>query len=62
MPGPHGKVDPAALDAAVAAQGKGMMHRSQPASLNLVQATDLGAVYTPGEVRAATEVARRHGL
>ena len=62
VPGPHGKVDPAALDAAVAAQGKGMMHRSQPASLNLVQATDLGAVYTPAEVRAATEVARRHGL
>ena len=62
VPGPHGKVDPAALDATIAAQGKGMMHRSQPASVNLVQATDLGAVYTVDEVRAVTEVAKRHGL
>ncbi|MFO0294791.1 MAG: threonine aldolase family protein [Rhodospirillales bacterium] len=60
--GPHGKIDPAALDAAIGAQGKGMMHRSQPASVNLVQASDLGAVYTVDEVRAATAVARRHGL
>jgi threonine aldolase len=62
VPGPHGKVDAAALDAAIAAQGKGMMHRSQPASLNVVQATDLGAVYSVDEVRAATAVAKRHGL
>jgi threonine aldolase len=62
VPGPHGKVDPAALDATIAAQGKGMMHRSQPASVNLVQATDLGAVYTVDEVRAVTAVAKRHGL
>lgn len=60
--GPHGKVDPAALDAAIRAQGKGMMHRSQPAALNLVQATDLGAVYRADEIRAATAVAKRHGL
>jgi threonine aldolase len=39
-----------------------MMHRSQPASVNLVQATDLGAVYTVDEVRAVTAVAKRHGL
>lgn len=62
VPGPHGKVDPAALDAAIAAAGKGMMHRSQPASLNLVQATDLGAVYSVDEVRMVTTVAKRHGL
>ena len=35
--GPHGKVDPALLDAAVSSAGKGLMHRSQPASLNLSQ-------------------------
>jgi threonine aldolase len=62
VPGPHGKVDPAALDAAIANQGKGMMHRSQPASVNLVQATDLGAVYAIDEVRAVTDIARHHGL
>ena len=60
--GPYGKIDPAALDSAVGAQGKGMMHRSQPASVNLVQASDLGAVYGVDEVRAVTAVARRHGL
>ncbi|MBM3523927.1 MAG: low specificity L-threonine aldolase, partial [Alphaproteobacteria bacterium] len=62
VPGPHGKIDPGALDAAIAAQGKGLMHRSQPASLNIVQATDLGAVYTPDEVRTLTTIAKRHGL
>lgn len=62
VPGPDGKVDPSALDAAVAAQGKGLMHRSQPASLNIVQATDLGAVYGIDELRAVTAVAKRHGL
>lgn len=62
VPGPNGKVDPAALDAAIEAQGARLMHRSQPASLNLVQATDLGAVYSIDEVRAATAVAKRRGL
>lgn len=62
VPGPNGKIEPGALDAAIAAQGKGLMHRSQPASLNIVQATDLGAVYTPDEVRTLTAIAKRHGL
>ncbi|MBL8698596.1 MAG: low specificity L-threonine aldolase [Alphaproteobacteria bacterium] len=60
--GPHGKVDPAALEEAIAAQGKGLMHRSQPASLNIVQATDLGAVYAVDEIRALAATAKRHGL
>ncbi len=62
VPGPHGKLDPGALDAAIANAGKGLMHRSQPASVNLVQATDLGVVYSVDEVRAITAVAKRHGL
>ncbi len=62
VPGPHGKIDPAALDAAITGAGKGMMHRSQPASVNLVQATDLGVVYSVDEVRAVTAVAKRHGM
>lgn len=37
-------------------------HHVKPAVLSLTQATELGTVYTPAEVRALTDVARRHGL
>ncbi len=57
-----GKVDPAALEAAIAGAGKGLAHKSQPAAVNLVQATDLGAVYGLGEVAAVAKVAHAHGL
>jgi threonine aldolase len=60
--GPHGKVDPAALTAAIAGAGKGLTHKSQPAAVNLVQATDLGAVYTVDEVSAVSQVGHDHGL
>ena len=60
--GPHGKLDAAALEAAIASAGKGLAHKSQPAAVNLVQATDLGAVYTVDEVSAVSEVAHGHGL
>jgi threonine aldolase len=60
--GPHGKVDPAALSEALAGAGVGLTHKSQPAALNLVQATDLGAVYRLDEISALTAVARAHGL
>jgi threonine aldolase len=60
--GPHGKVDAAALEDAIAAAGTGLFHKSQPAAVNLVQATDLGAVYSVDEVAAVGEVAHAHGL
>lgn len=60
--GPHGKVDAAALQAAIDTAGVGLAHKSQPAAVNLVQATDLGAVYDPGEVAAISRIAHAHGL
>jgi threonine aldolase len=60
--GPHGKMDPAVLNDALAGAGVGLTHKSQPAAINLTQATDLGAVYRLDEIRALTDVARAHGL
>ncbi len=60
--GPHGKLDPAALSAALSAAGTGLTHKSQPAAINLVQASDLGAIYQPDEVARISEIARRHRL
>jgi threonine aldolase len=60
--GPHGKVDASALQEVLASAGVGQTHKSQPAAVNLTQATDLGAVYRLEEVRGVTEVARAHGL
>ena len=60
--GTHGKIDSQALEAAIASAGIGLPHKSQPAAINLVQATDLGAVYTLDEVAAISDVAHAHGL
>jgi threonine aldolase len=60
--GANGKVDAAALEVAIAGAGKGFAHKSQPAAVNLVQATDLGAIYTVDEVSAVGQVAHGHGL
>lgn len=60
LAGPHAKITPAALAAAVT--GKGVVHHSQPATVSLTQATEAGAVYKADEVGAIAEVCRQHGL
>ena len=60
--GVDGKIDPLALDAAISNAGKGQAHKNQPEAINLVQATDMGAVYSVSEVTAISRVARAHGL
>ncbi len=60
--GDYGKVAAPALSAVLAATGVGQKHKSQPAALNLTQATDMGAVYTLDEIRALTEIARAHKM
>ena len=62
VPGVDGKIDPLALEAAVRTAGKGQAHKNQPEAINLVQATDMGAVYSVSEVTALSQVARAHGL
>src|SRR3954467_7779302 len=61
LPAPHGKVDPDDV-AARAASGRGDEHRVQPRVLSLSQATELGTVHTPDEVRALADVAHEAGM
>jgi threonine aldolase len=57
---PYAKLTPTAVDA-LAGQGRGV-HSVRPRVLSLTQATEMGTVYTPGELGALSETARRHGL
>ncbi len=60
LPGTQGKVTPATLEAHI--KGAGRVHSTQPAAISLSQSTETGAVYTPAELAAIAEVARRHKL
>jgi threonine aldolase len=57
---PHAKLTPAAVAArAVTPHDE---HASRPRALTLTQATELGTVYAPGEIRALAGVARERGM
>lgn len=60
LPGAHGKITPATLEAAIT--GAGNAHHAQPAAVSLTQTSESGTVYSPGEIAAIAEVARGHGL
>jgi threonine aldolase len=57
---PLGKLTPETV-AALASAGRGV-HSVKPRALSLTQATELGTVYTPAELRDLSASARRHGL
>ncbi|MBE0597953.1 MAG: low specificity L-threonine aldolase [Desulfuromonadales bacterium] len=59
-PGPHGKVELAAVEQIVGRRSD--IHYPKPRVLSLTQATELGAVYSVAEMQAAGELARRLGL
>ncbi|PLX79374.1 MAG: threonine aldolase [Desulfuromonas sp.] len=60
VPGEHGKVD---LDAvAHTVTRRSDIHYPKPRVLSLTQATELGTVYTPEELQALRETARRFDL
>ncbi|MFM1852094.1 MAG: hypothetical protein RIS54_1778 [Verrucomicrobiota bacterium] len=58
--GAGAKVTPAALDTA-AHLGHGV-HFHKAGAVSLTQSTELGTVYTPAEIAAIADVARRHGM
>jgi len=58
--GPNGKLDLAAVEQAIIRRSD--IHYPKPRVLSLSQSTELGTVYTPEEISAAGELARRHGL
>ena len=59
-PAPGGKLTPAVLEARLS--GRGDEHRVQPRLVSITQATELGTVYTPRELRALSAFCRRRGL
>jgi threonine aldolase len=60
LPGAHGKLTPEVLDRALTRDTSGDVHQVIPAAVSVTQATEAGTVYTPAELRAIAEVARRH--
>jgi len=60
LPGPSGKIDPAALKTVLAEPEVG--HRQPPGALSLTQVTEYGAAYTSEELRKLIEPARARGL
>jgi threonine aldolase len=61
IPGAHGKLTPAALEATLEANPTSV-HTVQPAMLSLTQATEFGTTYRPGEIAALAEIAHRRAL
>jgi threonine aldolase len=60
VPGDDGKIDPDALEAKVLRRTD--IHYPKPKVVSLTQATELGTVYRPEEIRAISEEVRRLGL
>jgi threonine aldolase len=58
--GPNGKIDPASIDHMV--RRRADIHYPKPRVVSVTQATELGTVYTPAELRAVGERAKAHGL
>ena len=58
--GPSGKLDSGAVEAVITRRGD--IHYPKPRVVSLTQSTELGTVYTPREIGALADVARRHGL
>lgn len=59
LPGPSGKIDPSALDQALAVPEAS--YRQSPAALSLTNTTEYGTLYTVDEVRALTRAAKARG-
>jgi threonine aldolase len=62
IPGAGGKLTTAALDAVLARNTWSPPMHVTPSAVTLSQATEAGTVYTPDEIAALSELARRHRL
>ncbi|MEW5774210.1 MAG: low specificity L-threonine aldolase [Thermodesulfobacteriota bacterium] len=60
VPEAQGRITPEAIASRL--HGFGFEHHSQPRAVSITQATELGAVYTPREIRAIADQAHSHGL
>ena len=59
-PAPDGKITPEGIAAHIAARGD--EHQVRPRVVSITQATELGTVYAPSEIRALADCAHEHGL
>ncbi|MEQ1754801.1 MAG: low specificity L-threonine aldolase [Micropepsaceae bacterium] len=59
---PDGKVSPANLAPALGHFQRGVVHHVQPTTISIAQSTELGTVYTPADVKALGDFAKREGL
>jgi threonine aldolase len=59
--GPGAKIDAPAIDGTMASIRKDV-HQVQPAAISITNATEYGLAWTPAEVAAVGDAARRHGL
>ncbi|MDR3519204.1 MAG: beta-eliminating lyase-related protein [Azospirillaceae bacterium] len=62
LPGAHGKLDPATLEAVLRRGHGGGVHHVQPALVSLTQGTEAGTMYQPDEIAAMSAIAHHHGL
>jgi threonine aldolase len=60
--GSDGKVCPVSLENNLKSAGFGVANKNQPVALNIVQATDLGAVYTTEEISTLSALAHSRDL
>jgi threonine aldolase len=60
VPTPDGKLTPELLDRY--AWGFGEQHHAQPEVVSITQSTELGTLYTPGEISAIGALARERGM
>jgi threonine aldolase len=60
VPTGDGKLDPGLLEPLL--RGRGDEHHSQPRAVSVTQSTELGTVYSPAELAALGEFARRNDL
>ena len=60
--GADGKIDPAALAAAIETARPHGVHNMPPAAVTITQESEAGTVYRPDETAAIAEVCRGHGL
>jgi threonine aldolase len=62
VPGPLGKIDPTALEAAMERFPPAFIHHGQPAAISITQATEIGTVYSVEEIEKISQIGKRHGI
>ncbi len=60
IPGEHGKIDPAAIERTV--KKRSDLHFPKPRAVSLTNATEVGTVYTPGEIKSIWAKTKSLGL